>query len=274
MIVARREVIIGRLIVLAAIAFTLIPLLSMFSAALQPQGTIPRGFDWPENPQWGNFVEAFNQANMAALLRSSLIIEAAVVPVSVLMATMAGFALGQLRIAGGKVVFVVILAGLAMPFEVIITPLYYQIRDLGLLNTKWAIVLPLIALFMPFGVFWMRSHFLNLSPHLSEAAVVDGASRWQLFRHIHLPLAKPAMATLGILFFIWTWNQFILALVMVNRVEERTMAGALMFFQGQWGIDVVMLSAGSLVILAPTLVLFLVFQRQFVKALLQGGVKG
>ena len=82
------------------------------------------------------------------------------------------------------------------------------------------------------------------------------------------------MATLAILYFVWTWNQFILALVMVNDPEQRTMAGALGYFQGQWGIDVVLLSAGSLVILTPTLIVFLVFQRQFVAALLQGAIKG
>ena len=172
MIANRREMLLGRLIVLAAIAFTLIPLLSMLSAALQPQGTIPRGFNWPSDPQWGNFRDAFNTANMAALLKSSLIIEVAVVPISVLMATMAGFALGELRIAGHKAVFVIMLVGLTMPFEVVITPLYYEMRDLGLLNTRWAIILPMIALLMSFGVFWMRSHFLNLPSEFSEAALV------------------------------------------------------------------------------------------------------
>jgi len=274
MISTKREVLLGSVIVLVAIAYTLIPLLSMFSAALQPQGTIPRGFDWPDDPQWGNFADAFTTANMAALLKSSFIIEAAVVPVSVLIATMAGFALGQLNIRGGRVVFLIMLLGLTMPFEVVITPLYYEMRDLGLVNTRWAIILPLIALFMSFGVFWMRSHFLNLPSEFSDSAKVDGASTWQAFRHVHLPLARPAMSLLAVLYFIWTWNQFILALVMVNDAEQRTMAGALGYFQSQWGIDVVLLSAGSLVILAPTLILFVVFQRQFVAALLAGAVKG
>ncbi len=274
MIANKREVLLGQLIVLVAIAYTLVPLMSMLSAALQPQGTIPRGFEWPTDPQWGNFRDAFNTANMGALLKSSLIIEAAVVPISVLIATMAGFALGQLRIRGGRVVFLIMLVGLTMPFEVVITPLYYEMRDLGLVNTRWSIILPLIALFMSFGVFWMRSHFLNMPSEFSDAARVDGASTWQTFRHIHLPLARPAMATLAILYFVWTWNQFILALVMVNDPEQRTMAGALGYFQSQWGIDVVLLSAGSLVILTPTLIIFIVFQRHFVAALLQGAIKG
>ena len=100
---------------------------------------------------------------------------------TVLIATMAGFAIGALRIPGGQLVFLLFLLGLTLPFEGVIVPLYYEIRGMGLLNTRWAIILPLIGLFMPFGVFWMRAHFLNMPGELSEAARVDGATTWQLF---------------------------------------------------------------------------------------------
>jgi raffinose/stachyose/melibiose transport system permease protein len=166
------------------------------------------------------------------------------------------------------------LLGLTLPFEGIIVPLYYQVRDLGLLNTRWAIILPLIALFMPFAVFWMRAHFINMPEDMSEAARIDGASTWQLFWRIHVPLSMPALSSLGILMFLWTWNQFLLAVVLVDDPTRRTMAGALGAFQGQWGTDIPLLCAGSLLILTPTQILFLVFQRQFVTALLQGSVKG
>jgi raffinose/stachyose/melibiose transport system permease protein len=190
------------------------------------------------------------------------------------IATMAGFGLGHLRIRGGGAVFLLFLLGLTLPFEGVIVPLYYEIRGFGLLNSRWAIILPLIGLYMPFGVFWMRAHFLNMPDELSEAARVDGATTWQLFWRIHVPLARPALASLGILLSVWTWNQFILTIVLVDDPTKRTMAGALGAFQGQWGADIPLLSAGSLLILTPTLVVFLVFQRQFVAALLQGSLKG
>ena len=97
-----------------------------------------------------------------------------------------------------------------------IVPIYYEIRGMGLLNTRWAIILPLIGLFMPFGVFWMRAHFLNMPRELSEAARVDGATTWQLFWRVHVPLARPAVSSLGILLTVWTWNQFLLAIVLVD----------------------------------------------------------
>jgi raffinose/stachyose/melibiose transport system permease protein len=222
----------------------------------------------------GELPRRFEAARMGEILKSSVLIVLGVVPVSLLIATMAGFAIGHLQMPGSRLVFLVFLLGLTLPFEGIITPLYYQVRDLGILNTRWAIVLPLIGLFMPFSVFWMRAHFVNMPRDLSEAARMDAATTWQLFWRIHVPLARPALSSLAILLFLWTWNQFLLAIVLVDDPTKRTMAGALGAFQGQWGIDIPLLCAGSLLILTPTLIVFLAFQRQFVSALLQGSLKG
>lgn len=274
MITSRREAIVGRVVLIVTLVLTLLPLLSMLSAALQPQGTIPLGLQWPTDPQWGNFVDAFQAAHLAELLRSSSLIVVGVVPVSLVFATLAGYALGRLRIPGAQALVVLLLLGLTIPFESIITPLYYEIEGFGLLNTPWAIILPLIGLYMPFGVIWMRAHFINMPTELSEAARVDGASRWHELRYIQLPLAMPALSALGILLFLWTWNQYLLAIVLVDDPLQRTMAGALGAFQGRYGTDVVLLCAGTLLIIAPTIAVFLVFQRQFVRALLQGAVKG
>ncbi len=274
MIVARRTRAAGGTLLVLLMALILLPFASMFTTALHQSGTYPNGLEWPAQPQWGNFGAAFQAASMGAILGSSLLIVIAVVPVSVAIATMAGFALGQLRIRGGRLVFLLFLLGLTLPFEGVIVPIYYEIRDMGLLNTRWAIILPLIGLYMPFGVFWMRAHFLTVPHELSEAARVDGATTWQLFWRVHVPLARPAVTSLGILMTVWTWNQFLLPVVLVDDPLERTMAGALGAFQGQWGTDIPLLSAGSLLILAPTIVVFVVFQRHFISALLQGSLKG
>ena len=120
----------------------------------------------------------------------------------------------------------------------------------------------------------MRAHFVNVPAEMSEAAEIDGASAWQQFWLVQVPIARPAILSLAILQFLWTWNQFLLPIVLVEIPLERTMAGALGAFQGQWGTNIPLLCAGSLIILAPTVILFLVFQKQFVAALLQGAVKG
>jgi len=273
-IVSRREALLGRALLIILMVVTVLPFVSLFVTALHPSGTYPSGLSWPATPHWGNFAAAFKAAGMAQLMWSSTLIVLGVVPVSLLISTLAGFSLGQLRPPGGRAIFIIFVLGLTLPFQGIVIPLYYQMRDLGLLNTRWAIILPLIGLYMPFAVMWMRAHFVTMPGELSEAARIDGAGTWQLFWRIHVPLSSPALSSLAILLFLWTWNQFFLAVVLVDDATKRTMAGALGAFQGQWGTDIPLLCAGSLLILTPTLVVFLVFQRRFVAALLQGSVKG
>jgi raffinose/stachyose/melibiose transport system permease protein len=272
--VARLELYTGRALLGALVAVTILPFLSIFTTALYPSGSVPVGLSLPADPQWGNFIEAFKVANMAALLASSGFIVVAVVPLSLVISTMAGFAIGLLRIPGGRLLLLLFVFGLTLPFEGIITPLYFLARQIGILNTRLAIVLPLIGLFMPFAVFWMRAHFVNMPGEISEAARVDGASTWELFWRIHVPLARAPIASLGILLSVWAWNQFLLALVLVEDPTQRTMAGALGAFQGHYATDIPLLCAGTILILVPTLVVFILFQRQVIAALLQGSVKG
>ena len=272
--VARGELFAGRALLLALMAFTIMPFISIFVTALHPSGSLPSGLEWPADPQWGNFIEAFKVANMTALLGSSTFIVIAVVPVALVISTMAAFAIALLRIPGARVLLSLFVFGLTLPFGGIIVPLYYLERAMGIYNTRLAIVLPLIALYMPFAVFWMRAHFVNMPAEISEAARVDGATTGDLFWRIHLPLARAPIASLGILMSVWTWNQFLLALVLVEDPTKRTMAGALGAFQGHYATDVPLLCAGTLLILVPTLVVFVLFQRQIITALLQGSVKG
>jgi raffinose/stachyose/melibiose transport system permease protein len=187
---------------------------------------------------------------------------------------MAGFAIGLLRIPGAAFLLFLFVFGLTLPFPGIIIPIYFLERTIHIYNTRLAIVLPLIALYMPFAVFWMRAHFVNMPTELSDAARVDGATTWDLFWQIHVPLARAPIASLGILMSVWTWNQFLLALVLVEDPSQRTMAGALGAFQGHYATDIPLLCAGTILILVPTLLIFVLFQRQIITALLQGSVKG
>lgn len=271
---SRSELVAGRAVLAFMVVFTLAPFAALVSAALQEAGSNPTGLAWPDLRNIGNFTAAFRVAHLPELTFSSVLLVLMVVPAAVIMAALAGYAIAVRRVPLGGIAFLVLLAGLAIPFESLITPLYYQMRDYGLLNTRWAIALPLIALFMPFGVVWMRAHFQGVPRELTEAAEVDGATSWRLLWSVHLPLARPALTSLAVLFSLWTWNQFILALVMVEDPLRRTMAGALGAFRGQYGPDLVLMSAGSLLIMLPTILVFIVFQKHFSAALLQGSVKG
>ncbi|GAB2753980.1 carbohydrate ABC transporter permease [Terrabacter koreensis] len=258
----------------AAALFSVFPLLSMFSAALQPQGSAPAGISFPTNPQWHNFVDAWNVANITTLVQSSAVLVVGVVPIAMLISAMAAYAIAQLRIPFGNVFFLLLLLGLTLPYEIVVVPLYYQMQQLGLLNTQLGLILPLIGLNMPFAVFWMRTHFQSVPAEISESSSIDGAGPWKAFRHIQLPLAVPALASLGVLMFLSTWNQFLLAIVLIDDPNKRTMAGALQGFVGAHSTDVVLLNAGALLIMAPTILVFLLFQKYFIRAMLAGAVKG
>lgn len=258
----------------AAAFFSVFPLLSMFSAALQPQGSAPAGISFPTNPQWHNFADAWNVANITTLVQSSAVLVVGVVPIAMLISAMAAYAIAQLRIPFGNVFFLLLLLGLTLPYEIVVVPLYYQMQQLGLLNTQLGLILPLIGLNMPFAVFWMRTHFQSVPAEISESSSIDGAGPWKAFRHIQLPLAVPALASLGVLMFLSTWNQFLLAIVLIDDPNKRTMAGALQGFVGAHSTDVVLLNAGALLIMAPTILVFFLFQKYFIRAMLAGAVKG
>lgn len=264
----------GIMLIVAAAIFSIVPLISMLSAALAPQGSIPQGLSWPADPQWHNFIDAWNVANITVLLQSSILIVLGVVPISLLISTMAAYAIAILRIPLGKIFFLLLLLTLTLPYEITIVPLYQQVRELGLLDSQLGLILPLIGLNMPFAVFWMNAHFVTTPAELGEASSIDGASAWKSFLHIHLPLAKPAISSLGLLMFLSTWNTFLLALVLINDPNKRTMAGALQAFQSKYSTDIVLLNAGALLLMAPTIIVFLLLQKQFSAALLQGAVKG
>jgi raffinose/stachyose/melibiose transport system permease protein len=263
-----------RILILAVlIVFTVLPLVSMITTALQKQGTVPAGLTFPAHPQWHNFADAWNAADFLALLKSSVLIVLGVVPAAVLFSTLAGYGLAAFRLRGGTIIYGLFILGLTLPAEALISPLYYELRAMGLLDSRLALIFPLLGLFMPFGVFWMRAAFQSLPAEITEAAELDGASPWQQFRRVQLPLVLPSLSSLTILFFLWTWNQFLLVIVLINNPADGNMAGALATFQGEYGTNVVLLCAGALIIMAPSLVIFLFFQRQFVRALLQGAVK-
>lgn len=264
----------GNVVLALTIIFSVLPFLSMLSAALQPQGSMPEGIQFTAHPQWSNFVDAWNMADITPLLWSSTLLVIVVVPRVVLFSALGGYAFAQLKVPFGRLLYMLFIVGLTIPFETLVTPLYYEISGMGLLNTRLALMLPLIGLNLPFGIVWMRSCFEQMPRDLIEAASIDGAGHVRTFRSIQLPLALPAVSSLGILTFLATWNQFLLAVVLVNDPNKRTMAGALQAFVGQYQTDTVLLNAGALLIMAPTMLLFIILQRYFIRAMLAGSVKG
>lgn len=251
-----------------------IPLLNIFLASVQAAGSLISGLSWPTEWHWENYQEAWTVAGFSTLLRSSFIVVIGVVPATLVLATLAGYGLGILDLPRSNAVLALFVAGMVIPVELIVIPLFYDLRAVGLVNTFLGVILVEIGLFMPFGVFWMRTFFATVPRDLVEAARVDGASRVQLLRSVLLPLARPSLATLGVLVFMWSWNQFLLILILIQQASRRTAPAALGFFVGQHTTDIPMLSAATILVILPIVILYMLFQRSFVSGLMQGAIKG
>ncbi len=221
-----------------------------------------------------NFKTAWVEGNFGAYLKSSIIVSVSVVVVATLFSIMAGYAFGLMRFRGSTVLFYVFLLGLMVPTEAIIVPLYYDLRDLNLTNTYWALILPQIATSVAFGTYWMRTYFRTVPRSLIEAARLDGASSWFTLWRVLLPLARPAVLTMTVLLFMWTWNEFLLALVMVSDESLRTAPLGLSFFQGRNTSDLSLMAAASVIVALPVVILYVFLQRHFIRGMLAGAVKG
>lgn len=270
----RTERLVGTVVLWAFAIAVLAPFASIALAALQAPGAPVSGISWPASPHFENFRQAWTTAGFGSLLRSSAFIALVVVPVGSLLATMAGYAFGSMRFAGSRLLFSFLLVGLTLPPEAAVIPLYYDLRQFGITDSYWALILPLTGLYMPFGAFWMRAHFLSVPKELAEAARVDGAGEWSVFWRIMIPTARPAISTLAMLFFVWSWNQFLLALILIQDPSRRTAPAGLGFFIGQNTLNTQLLCAATLIVIAPVVLLYLIGQRQLVRGMTQGAVKG
>jgi raffinose/stachyose/melibiose transport system permease protein len=222
----------------------------------------------------GDLGAAWEEGNFGTYLRSSAIVTGSVVVISTVLSVLAGYAFGLMRFRGAEVLFYLFVLGLTVPLEAIVVPLYYDLRDVGMTDTYWALILPQAALSTAFGTFWMRAFFRSVPRSLIEAARLDGSSSWVTLWRIVLPLGRPAVLTMVVLVFMWTWNEFLLALVMVSDESLRTAPLGLAFFQGRNTSDEGLLTAGALIVAAPVVIVYLFLQRHFIRGMLSGAVKG
>jgi len=269
----RREQALTYVLLGAFSLLALAPLAGIVLTAVQEPGGVPsfgqlNGFDL------GNFSRAWEEGRFGTYLRSSVIVAVSVVAISTVLSVLAGYAFGLMRFRGEQVLFYLLLLGLMVPLEATVIPLYYDLRDVGLTDTYWALILPQVGVSVAFGTFWMRAFFRSVPRSLIEAARLDGSSSWSTLWRVILPFGRPAVLTMMVLIFMWTWNEFLLALVMVTEEGLRTAPLGLAFFQGRNGSDFQLLAAGSVIVAAPVVILYVFLQRHFIRGMLSGAVKG
>ncbi len=161
-----------------------------------------------------------------------------------------------------------------VPFQSIMIPLFYILRDLGLLGTYWAMILPSIVVGLPFGIFFMRAFFLRLPDELADAAKIDGASEFAVFWRVMLPLSLPAIAAQVVFQFMAAWKEFLIPLIYMQREELRPLVLGLMFFRGKYTQNIPLTMAGAMIVMLPILVIYIIFQRKFIQGMTAGALKG
>ena len=253
---------------------TIIPFVLLLLTSIKSRTDVLKGaFALPAYPHFENYVAAWTDGRFGTYFVNSVIVVVPVVGVSLVLGLITGFAFAYLSFPFKKSIFVILTIGMMVPTEAFIIPLYYEMRYLHLINTYPVLILTQIALSVPFATIFMASAMRQLPTEVLEAAVLDGATRPQVLIGVIVPLLAPAMSTLALFIFIWTWNEFLLPLILVNDDALRTLPIGALFFQGKYTVNTPVLTAGAVIVIAPIVLVYLIFQRKFIEGMTSGSSK-
>jgi raffinose/stachyose/melibiose transport system permease protein len=272
-VIRRRDQLLGYALLTIVSLTALLPLAGVLVLALGPQTMSGWAPSLSQARHFSNFTTSWTLASFGPALRTSAIITVTTVIVSVALSVPAGYAFALMRFRGRSILFYLTVFGLLIPIEAILIPLYFDMRSLNLIDNYWSVFLPDIAFSVAFGAFWMRAFFLTSARSLVEAARLDGAGSARTLWHVLLPLARPQLLVLAVLFFVWNWNDFLLPLVMLSGSSLQTAPISLVFFQSQHTTNYTYLAASALITVAPVLAVYVLLQRSFTRGVLAGAIR-
>lgn len=221
---------------------------------------------------WENYLRVSDRFPFWGMFLNTVKVTVCVVAGQLLTSAMAGYAFGCLKFKGRNLLFMIYLGSMMIPFHVMLVPTFDLLKRMGLLNSLWALIIPVLV--SPFGAFLMKQFFATIPKDLAESARIDGCNPWKVFTVIYLPLSKPALATLGIFTFVSTWNDFLRPLIFLNDSKDMTLTLGIYAMQGVFSTDWSVLMATCTLSLLPALILFLCMQDLFVEGIAMTGLKG
>lgn len=271
----RRQVLLW-LAVVAIMVFCLFPFYWLINTSLKTGPDLSSAKLIPPNPSLDNYSSIFEDSDFTTALRNSVIVSGAVTVLALLFGSLAAYALARLRFRGKFILLAIILSITTFPPIAIAAPIFKLWTDLNVYDTIWGLIPPFLAFTLPLTIYILASFFREIPRDLAEAALVDGATHWQAYRKVVLPLAAPGLVTAGLLSFIWAWNEFLLAITLTSSPAARPVPAALAFFTGSQKFEVPLgtITAATVVITVPLVILVLVFQKRIVAGLTAGAVKG
>jgi len=267
------RVLLHALLVLGA-ALALVPMVWMVSASLMPSGeasSFPPHF-FPSRPTLEHYTDLFTRLNLGRYLLNSGFVALVVTSASLIINAMAGYAFAKLRFRGRDRLFRVLSTGLVLPVQVAMLPLFLLLKNMGLINTYWGVIIPGLASI--FGIFLVRQYALAIPDEMLDAARVDGASEFRIFWSIVVPGIMPILATLSIWTFLATWNDFMWPLIVLSDASHYTLPVALANLSGEHVQDTELMMAGSVLTVIPVMLVFLFLQRYYIQGVMAGSVKG
>jgi multiple sugar transport system permease protein len=226
----------------------------------------------PSGIRWQNYREVLELSPFPRWFLNSVIVTVVVVISNLLICSLAGYAFARIKFFGRDLAFIVILATMMIPFQVVMIPTFLIVKALGLIDSLGALIVPNLA--GAFGIFLLRQFFRTLPVELEEAARIDGASRLGVLFKIVLPLSGPVLATLAVVTFLWTWNDFLWPLITIYSEKNMTLQLGLLTFQGAHKTNTNLLMAANVMSIAPVLALFFLLQRYFIRGIATTGLKG
>ena len=261
------------LVLIAAVIVTLFPLFWMVSVSLMPPDEANRFPPpiLPSSPTLDHYRILFSRLNLAAYLLNSTLVAALVTGLSLLINSMAGYAFAKLRFKGRDRLFRWLLASMVIPAQVVMLPLFLMLKEMGLVNTYGGIIIPGMASI--FGIFLIRQYALSIPDSLLDAARIDGAGEFRIYRTLVLPLCKPILVTLAIFTFMGAWNDFMWPLIILTDDDLYTLPVALANLLGEHVQDAELMMAGSVLTVLPVILLFLALQKYYIEGLVLGSVK-
>lgn len=254
----------------------LVPIITVFLTSIKSSTDFYNGvglFELPESWQWQNFANAWRKGRLSLYMKNGLIVCLIKVPLGVFVSSLLAFALTRLHIPHSRGIFIFVLVGMMLPLQVILIPLNVVYSKLGLTNTYRGLIFAYIGFGIPLATLIFRGFFRSIPKELDEAAYIDGCNHWRLYTNIILPLAKPAIATVFIIDFLNTWNEFMVQSVLITKDTMKTVPNGLLSFFGEFTVDYGLLNAGVLISIVPVLLIYLTFQKYFIAGM-AGAVKG
>ena len=250
----------------------LAPFVWMLLTSVKTSEEIAQFTLFPKIFQWKNFLEVFKQVPFHLFYFNSIWTSIVITLGKLTTASMAGYAFARIKFKGRNIIFLAYLTTLMIPRQVTMIPIFIMFKTIGLIDTYIGLVLP--QMFTAYGTFMMRQFFLTIPKELEESASIDGAGTFTIFYKIFLPLSKPALATLGTFVFIWSWNNFMWPLIILNSLEKMTLPIGIAMFQSMYSTQYHLLMAAAVLAIVPVMMVYLFSQKFFTKGIVMTGLKG